>query len=184
AVTINRGGGTAVHQATRVDEYSGIAASAPLDQTATNGDYNVTVCPTGTTAATSMDKELAVALYGDNTQDVVVTSPAGWTERRNSMSVIGAGEVVIDRAVPIGTQSATFTTNWPTWALSAIATFKIATGPPPLLQISAVLAGNIGPTSAVISWQTNNGANSRVDYGPTTAYGSSVSDATRVTGHS
>src|SRR4029077_3783762 len=183
AVTINRGGGTAVHQATRVDEYSGIAASAPLDQSATNGDYNVTVCPTGTTAATSMDKELAVALYGDNTQDVVVTSPAGWTERRNSRSVIGAGEVVIDRAVPIGTQSATFTTNWPTWALTVIATFKVATGPPPPLQVSGVQAGSIGPTSAVISWQSNNLASSRVDYGLTTAYGSSVSDATPVAAH-
>jgi hypothetical protein len=183
-VTMNRGGSTALHEASRVDEYSGVATSAPLDRTAINGDYNVTVCPTGTTAATTVDQELAVALYGDNTQDVVITSPTGWTQRRNSSSVTGAGEVVIDRAVPVGTQSATFTTNWPTWALSAIATFKIATGPPPLLQVSGVQAGNIGPTSAVISWQTNNAANSRVDYGLTAAYGSSVSDATSVTGHS
>jgi hypothetical protein len=183
-VTLNRSSATALHRANRVDEYSGIASVAPLDQTAINGDYNVTVCPTGTTPATTMDQELAVALYGDNTQDVVITSPAGWTERRNTSSVIGAAEVVIDRAVPIGPHSATFTTNWPTWALSAIATFKIATGPPPLLQVTAIQAGNIGPTSAVISWQTNNTANSRVDYGSTTAYGSSVSDATSVTAHS
>jgi hypothetical protein len=123
-VTMSRGAATALHQASRIDEYSGIASSAPLDQTAINGDYNVTTCPTGTTAATTVDQELAIALYGDNTQDVIITSPAGWTERRNSPSGVGAAEVVIDRAVPIGTQSATFTTNWSTWAVTAIATFK------------------------------------------------------------
>ena len=39
-------------------------------------------------------------------------------------------------------------------------------------------------TTAVVSWTTSSSANSRVDYGTTTAYGSNVSDSTLVTSHS
>jgi hypothetical protein len=123
-VTLNGGGSSTPHQASRVDEYSGIATSAPLDQTATQSEYNVATSPTGTTAATGVDQELAIAIYGDNNQGLTITSPAGWTERRNSLGRSGAAEVVIDRAVPIGAQSAIFTTNGYTWAVGAIATFK------------------------------------------------------------
>src|SRR4029077_5857112 len=38
----------------------------------------------------------------------------------------------------------------------------LAVPPLPAVQLSGVQAGNLGPTSAVISWQTNNLANSRV----------------------
>jgi hypothetical protein len=124
-VTVNVSGSTNLHQASRVDEYSGIAGSAPLDQTAIHGDYNVAVCPTGTTAATATDQELAIALYGDNNQGLTITSPYGWTERRNSVGRFGAGEAVIDKAVPIGPQTASFSTNGNTWAVTAIATFKL-----------------------------------------------------------
>jgi hypothetical protein len=124
-VTVSGGGSTALHQASRIDEYSGIATSAPLDQTATQSDYNVAASPTGTTAATAMDQELALAIYGDNNQGLTVTSPAGWTERRNSVGRSGAAEAVIDRPVPIGPQSAIFATNGNTWAVTAIATFKL-----------------------------------------------------------
>jgi len=63
----------------------------------------------------------------------------------------------------------------------ADATFT--TGAPPALQLTAVQA-NPGTTSALVTWQTNNAANSRVDYGATTAYGSTVSDPSSVTSHS
>jgi phosphodiesterase/alkaline phosphatase D-like protein len=56
--------------------------------------------------------------------------------------------------------------------------------PPPVLQISAVQVTNVASTSALVTWQTNNAANSRVDYGTTTSYGSVVTDAASVTGHS
>ena len=62
-------------------------------------------------------------------------------------------------------------------------------GPPPPptpLQITQVGAGSIGSTSAVISWQTNNAADSRVDYGSSTPppYASSISTPALVTNHS
>ena len=51
------------------------------------------------------------------------------------------------------------------------------------LSISGV---SVSPTAttAVVSWMTNSSANSRVDYGTTTAYGSNVSNSTLVTSHS
>jgi hypothetical protein len=67
-------------------------------------------------------------------------------------------------------------------ASSVDATFTTTT--PPLLQISSVVATGVGPTSATITWQTNNASNSRVDYGTTTAYGSVATNASAVTGHS
>ena len=56
--------------------------------------------------------------------------------------------------------------------------------PPPPLQITAVALGNVGATSGVVTWQTNNAASSRVDYGTTTSYGSAVSDPALLTSHS
>ena len=56
--------------------------------------------------------------------------------------------------------------------------------PPPALQITGVQATNLALTSATIGWQTNNTANSRVDYGTTTGYGSFATSATLVNTHS
>jgi hypothetical protein len=124
-VTINPGGSSAADQISRVDEYSGITSGAPLDKTTGQEVDGVTACPTGATAATTVDKELAVAIYGDNNQGVNITSPPGWTQRRNSSSWAGqAGLVVIDRSVPVGTQSATFASDYGTYAMTAIATFR------------------------------------------------------------
>jgi hypothetical protein len=51
--------------------------------------------------------------------------------------------------------------------------------------ISAVAASSITASGATITWTTNEAGDSQVDYGPTTAYGSSTAlDATLVTAHS
>jgi hypothetical protein len=56
-------------------------------------------------------------------------------------------------------------------------------GTPPL--ISFVSASSVSGTAATIAWTTNEPASSQVEYGPTTAYGSStVLDASLVTSHS
>ena len=185
-VTITPGGSTAPDQISRVDEYAGIAGSSSLDQATGREVDGIASCPTGTTGATIMDKELAIAIYGDNNQGVTLTAPAGWTQRRNASSLgKNAGEVVIDRAVPTGTQSATFTSNYATYGLTAIASFKLgSTQPPPVLQLNAVQAGSVTATSATISWTSTNPANSRVDYGLTATYGTFVSNASQVSSHS
>src|SRR5262249_17776409 len=46
--------------------------------------------------------------------------------------------------------------------------------------ISAITATNINGSAATIGWSTDENANSRVDYGTTTNYGSVVSNATLV----
>ncbi|MGQ0644975.1 MAG: fibronectin type III domain-containing protein, partial [Elusimicrobiota bacterium] len=51
--------------------------------------------------------------------------------------------------------------------------------------ISAVVASNIGQSSATISWNTNEPSNTQVEYGTSTSYGSStVLNASLVTAHS
>jgi hypothetical protein len=70
-------------------------------------------------------------------------------------------------------------------AVSSNRTFTTAaapdtTGP----TISNLVAGNLTPTSAVITWSTNEAATSQVEFGPTTAYGQqSPASATLVSSH-
>src|SRR3989442_961317 len=64
-----------------------------------------------------------------------------------------------------------------------VGSFKFPNCAPPL-TISNVQASNISANSAVVTWQTSNSANSRVDYGTTMNYGSSVSDGSNVRSHS
>lgn len=53
------------------------------------------------------------------------------------------------------------------------------TDPPIVSNIGA----KVGDSSVVISWQTDRNADSKVDWGTTTSYGSQVSDAAMVTSH-
>jgi phosphodiesterase/alkaline phosphatase D-like protein len=60
-------------------------------------------------------------------------------------------------------------------AVSGDNTFTTAAAPdttPP--AISGIAVNNITPTSAAISWTTNESADTQIQYGPTTAYGSST----------
>src|SRR3989442_4465224 len=56
-------------------------------------------------------------------------------------------------------------------ATSAAVSVTVANAPP---VISAVSAFNISSSAATITWATNAASDSQVDYGPTTAYGSST----------
>src|SRR6185312_5799104 len=50
---------------------------------------------------------------------------------------------------------------------------------------NGVYAYGVSGTAATIAWTTNEAADSQVEYGPTTAYGSSTTlDTSLVTGHS
>ncbi len=52
------------------------------------------------------------------------------------------------------------------------------------LALTSVQASNINSTSAVVTWLTDHGATSQVDFGTTTAYGIRVNDTTNATNHS
>ncbi|MFQ5598287.1 MAG: hypothetical protein ACE5GK_09580, partial [Nitrospiria bacterium] len=70
-------------------------------------------------------------------------------------------------------------------AVSGDLTFTTTSAPdttPP--AISGITTSNITAVGAVITWTTDEGATSKVEYGTTSAYGSSSSNTTLVTGHS
>ncbi|MBZ5538796.1 MAG: fibronectin type III domain-containing protein [Acidobacteriia bacterium] len=67
---------------------------------------------------------------------------------------------------------------------AASATTQAGTGPTPL-TISSVATASVTPTSATLDWTTNAPSSSQVEFGATTAYGSSTPvDASPVTAHS
>lgn len=59
--------------------------------------------------------------------------------------------------------------------------FTFTTNGPP--TISNVQVSNVGATTATITWTTNTASDSRVNYGPTSTYGSYQSDPAQVTSH-
>ena len=66
------------------------------------------------------------------------------------------------------------------WRNNAVGSGGADTTPP---QITAVSASNVSAMSAQINWTTNEPADSKVDYGLTTQYGSSVTQPPLVSGH-
>src|SRR5205085_6547285 len=83
------------------------------------------------------------------------------------------------------------TTTFPnnSWAASNYwvdVVFTTTPPPPPgPTTISGVSTSNVGTTGVTVNWTTNNPASSQVQYGLTTAYGSSSTlDSTMVTSHS
>ena len=67
---------------------------------------------------------------------------------------------------------------------SGLVSGNIGNAPPPTLAITNIQAASITTSSSQIVWATNVPANSSVDYGTTTAYGSSTPvDSTMVTSH-
>ena len=72
--------------------------------------------------------------------------------------------------------------------LQSVMNFSDATPPPPDTTpptISAVAAGSITSSGAIITWTTDEASNTQIEYGITTAYGSTTTlDPTLVTNHS
>ncbi|HPD29733.1 MAG TPA: hypothetical protein PLL20_07040 [Phycisphaerae bacterium] len=60
---------------------------------------------------------------------------------------------------------------------------KIVNAPPPPITVSDIDVGDVGQTSASVSWTTEVASTSRVDYGTTTDYGSYTYDSAEVTDH-
>jgi hypothetical protein len=67
-------------------------------------------------------------------------------------------------------------------ALTKLGGFTVTTTTPPV--VSNVASSGVTGTTVAIAWTTNQAADSQVEYGPTTAYGSTAPDATLVSAHS
>jgi hypothetical protein len=114
------------------------------------------------------------AFLGTNT-DLIYPGTGSWTSMSTNY-VAPAGAAWAE----IGVRSSRSGTFW-------FDDLSLSTGPPPpppALQVTAVQVGNVSASSAVITWHTNNVADSRVDYGVTTSYGGSVANSSSVTSHS
>jgi hypothetical protein len=79
------------------------------------------------------------------------------------------------------TVRATLVNDTPITASATITVGAAADKTPPV--ISAVAASGVTASAATVAWTTNEASDSTVDYGTTTAYGASVTNATRATSH-
>lgn len=113
----------------------------------------------------------------------------GLTSSYGSQTALDSNKVNSHSVVLSGLQANTTyhyqalsTNSYPPNAQSADFTFTTLPVPP---VISNVQAGNIGDTSATITWNTNVGSSSQVEYGTSTGYGQTTTlDSTLVTAHS
>lgn len=112
-----------------LSEFTNIAASSPVDVTASTTTANGTSCGTGTTAATSMDDEMAIALVAWNGS---VTSPSCATGFTLGSKAINAGPIRTALAYKVlsatGTQTGTWSWTTSRTSCSAIITLKGLSG--------------------------------------------------------
>jgi beta-lactamase superfamily II metal-dependent hydrolase len=125
--------------------------------------------------------------YGHPTQEVInrldVANCYIYQTATGSGGTIPAGAgVVANNHVILRTSGTSFTVSYGTTTNSYPGDGGGSDVTPPV--ISAVTASSITSSSAVITWTTDEASNSVVEYGLTTSYGYTVTNATMVTSHS
>lgn len=169
-----------------VAEYSGVAATNPLDKVSNyNNGWNGGASWTSqATVSTTQADELLVGCAGD-AYGTSATFGAGtdYTARRTEASLFFEDRIVASTGTYAATGSHNLASGYA--IVAAVATFKIGGTPvdnPP--NISSV-ASSTTDTAATITWTTDEAATSQVEYGLTTSYtASSTFEATTVTSHS
>src|SRR5439155_147727 len=135
--------------------------------------------PTGTFFPTSYDPGVSFVNYAGGDYHLAPSSPfknAG-TDGRD----LGADIDALLAATASAVTGVDPTATTPTRSVTGTATAMADTTPP---VISSVTVSSIALTTAAIAWTTNEPADSQVEYGLTTAYGSSTSlNATLVNAH-
>ncbi len=113
-----------------------------------------------------------------------------------NQNAIGSGELAVVRfSIAVGTPGSALAVTVGSIVASDAAGNNVAasgsdgvvvvTGVPDTTPpvISQVAASWVGQTSAIVSWTTNEAADSQVDFGTTPSYGSSTTDASLITSH-
>jgi hypothetical protein len=154
-----------------VAEYSGIAATNPLDKVSNyNNGWNGGASWTSqATVSTTQADELLVGCAGD-AYGTSATFGAGtdYTARRTEASLFFEDRIVASTGTYAATGSHNLASGYA--IVAAVATFKIGGTPvdnPP--NISSV-ASSTTDTAATITWTTDEAATSQVEYGLTTSY--------------
>lgn len=178
AVTITGGSGWGAAGAT---SWTGVDPAAPVGTPATAGGVGTTASVTAASATGEFVHDV-LAWNRDTPSPGTATVGAGQTSRWNNPGVTGS-------AGSNAPGAANVTMRWTLsaavdWAAVAAALRPRSTGPdltPP--SISGVSA-TAGMTSANVTWTTDEPADSQVEYGTSSAYGSSTTlDSALVTGH-
>jgi hypothetical protein len=109
-----------------VGEFSGIALTNPVDQTASQIKMGGTSHGTGTTGTTTQVNELVVAVYAYAGYNTTISPPGTWTQDLNAAPHTWDQMAAIHKlGASLATYQATFTTSGSTNSAAAIATFKI-----------------------------------------------------------
>jgi len=153
-------------------------------------------------SASTSSLQIAPGTLMSNTVYNVASNAAGTVQFSQTPTVSGSNftgsgvlATVTFRAIAAGTSNLTFdfsagSTNQCDVAglytnlLSSVTNGTVTVNPvaPPI--ITSIATSGISQTSATITWTTDTSANSQVNYGPTTSYGSSMANAAYVTSHS
>ncbi len=146
-----------------IEEWTGIAASSPLDVTASSGTASGTSHPTGTTTTTTQAHALVLTAHA--TTQSKTTDLAGYTSGykviyyHHSSGFVNVGRVSQYKVVTaLGTQSATMTSPDSETSANVIAVFKAATVPGDLTDgtyqyrvLALDAGGNYSYPSATVS---------------------------------
>ncbi|MBI5591267.1 MAG: carboxypeptidase regulatory-like domain-containing protein [Deltaproteobacteria bacterium] len=169
-------------------EGSNIITATATDQNGLTGSSSITVTlvtkgsisGTVTDALTGLAVSSAMVTVTDSSKNT--QSTATGSDGRYSLSGIAPGAVNITITKEGYNQYSYIGTLSPGQALSVNAALTaIPPEPPPV--ISGIAVKNITLDSATITWTTDKPTGSLVEYGQTTAYGSSASDATLTINH-
>jgi len=149
-----------------------VTVTAPLDNATLSG---TTTNVTGSISDASTIASTSVYLDGSSTAAASAASPGtGAYSIPLSLSglSVGAHQLVVKSTDADGNVGS-----------SSIVNFTIPDTTPPV--ISAIASGSLTQTTATITWTTDEAADSQVDYGTTTSYGSSTTlNTSKVTSHS
>lgn len=147
--------------------------SSPADSASVTGTVPVTVTASDDVAVTGVD------IYDGSTKlgSATLTSGAGasgtWTYSWNTSALTVGSSHPLTAHLTDGTN--------PVTSASHTVTIKDVTPP----TITAIASSSVTQTTATVTWTTNEAGDSQVEYGPTTAYGSSTTlNSSRVTAHS
>ena len=161
-------------------DYSGLDTSSPLDASATPQTGTSVTGTSGILTTSNANDLLFGFFHSDN--NVTNTAGSGFTGR--TLSAEGGYPLAEDKYVTsTNSYSATMSFSGSADYVGFLVAFKAAASGGGSTMISGV---SVSPTAttATVSWTTNVGASSRVDYGLTPAYGANISDSTLVTSHS
>ena len=171
--------------------FGGVDRSSPVDRSLGQvSSPGLTTISTPSITTTTPGSVLVASFFGQRRHDASTTwsPPAGMTEIGDAVNTSWIHSATIDHATQdaageSGAKTATASTSQD-WALAALTALRPATPVPLPPAIRDVAAGAVTMSGATITWLTDQPADSQVEYGPSTAYGSSTAlDATLVTSH-